>query len=258
MTGSFSFSLTGRTVLITGASSGLGWRFARIASDAGANIVVAARRLERLSQLVEEIAAVGKRALAVPLDVSSEESVIAAYDAAEQAFGVVDTVIANAGVNVEGLAATLPVDEFDAVAATNLRGVFLTAREGGRRMMARPAGQGNDGRVVIISSVTAHEAAPGLAAYAATKAGALQLGRVLAREWARSGINVNILCPGYVETELTSDWLRTDSGQRLINKFPRRRVMEADALDPLILYLSSDTCAPVTGSVFTVDDGQTL
>lgn len=258
MTSALPFDLTGRTALVTGASSGIGRGFARIVAAAGANTVVTARRADRLCELADEIGATGGRALAVPLDVSSEESVVAAYDAAEQEFGIVDTVIANAGTNSEGLAVGLPVEEFDAVVATNLRGVFLTTREAGRRMSRRPAGEGKPGRIVIISSVTARETAPGLAAYAATKAGVLQLGRVLAREWAREGINVNIVCPGYIETELTRDWFRTDSGQRLINKFPRRRVMAQDALDPLVLYLSSDACGPVTGSVFTVDDGQTL
>lgn len=257
MTPGFSFDLSGRTVLVTGASSGLGRRFARIASQAGANVVVAARRIDRLESLVAELGG-DERALAVALDVASEQSVVAAFDQAEARFGVVDTLIANAGINAEGLAVDLPAEKFDAVVATNLRGVFLTAREAGRRMIGRPDGAGKDGRVIIISSVTAHEAAPGLAAYAATKAGVLQLGRVLAREWVRSAINVNIVCPGYVETELTSDWFKSPSGQRLIAKFPRRRVMEEDALDPLILYLASDSSAPVTGSVFTLDDGQTL
>lgn len=252
------FDLTGRTVLVTGASSGLGERFARIAARAGANVVLTARRADRLRALEQEINDLGGRALAVALDVTSEESMIAAYDGAEKAFGIVDTVVANAGMNLEGLAADLPVEDFDAVLATNLRGVFLTAREGAKRMLSRPKDAGREGRVVIISSVTAFDVGPGLAAYSATKAGVLQMGRVLAREWIRSRINVNIICPGYIETDLNSDWFRTESGQRLVAKFPRRRLMDDGALDAMLLYLASDASAPVTGSVFTIDDGQTL
>lgn len=257
MTG-YSFDLRGRTILITGASSGLGRHFGRIVAQAGGNAVLAARRVAPLKCEVQTIRASGGNALAVTLDVSSEESTISAFDLAEKTFGVVDTVIANAGISAEGLATDLDVEDFDSVVSTNLRGVFLTAREGARRMTARAEGEGKDGRIVIISSVTATKAGPGLAVYSATKAGVLQMGRVLAREWIRSRINVNIICPGYVETDLTRDWFATASGQRLIGKFPRRRVMPEDALDPILLYLASDASAPVTGSVFTIDDGQTL
>lgn len=249
--------LRGRTALITGASSGLGARFARILASAGANVVLAARRVDRLELLCAQIEAEGGRAAAVSLDVADERSVVEAYDAAERAFGVVDTIIANAGVNMEGPVLQLEAGAFDNVIAVNVRGCFLTVREGARRLVAcgsRPRGA----RVVIISSVTANTVSPGLAVYSASKAAVQQLGRVLAREWVNKKINVNVLCPGYIETELTADWFKSEGGQRQIQRWPRRRLMEASSLDGLLLYLSSDASEFVTGSVFTVDDGQTL
>ncbi len=251
-----TFDLTGRTLLVTGASSGLGRRFARIAADAGANVVVAARRADRLTTLVDEIGAA--RALAVSMDVENEASVIAGYDAAERAFGVVDTVIANAGMNSEGMATDVSVEEFDKVMAVNVRGAFLTAREGARRMIAAGSKNTGRGRVVLIASIGATYVLPGLAAYCASKAAVLMLGKAMAREWANRGINVNIVCPGYIETEINTDWFVSEGGKKQVAGLPRRRLMEESDLDAVVGYLCSDAARAVTGSVFTVDDGQTL
>jgi NAD(P)-dependent dehydrogenase (short-subunit alcohol dehydrogenase family) len=253
-----AFDLTGRTVLVTGASSGVGAHLARVLSANGAHVVLAARREVLLTALRNEIEARGSRALAVEMDVADEASVKAGFDAAEAVFGRVDVVIANAGVNAPGSALALEVDDFDRIVAVNLRGVFLAAREGARRMIKLRSDETPDGRVVIISSVTAHHAPPGVAAYSATKAAVAQLGRVLAREWAGKGINVNVLCPGYMLTDLTEAHWGDPKGRALLEQFPRRRLMDLEALDPLALYLSSDASAQVTGSVFDVDDGQTL
>ncbi|MGH6780575.1 MAG: SDR family NAD(P)-dependent oxidoreductase [Sphingomonadaceae bacterium] len=254
----FSFDLGGRTVLVTGASSGLGARFAQILAASGANVVLAARRGDRLAELRDTIVRGGGRAIAVSMDVSDEASTIAAYDAAEAAFGRVTSVIANAGVNAEGPATELAIDEFDQLMAVNLRGVFLTAREGAKRMMASGSREQEDGRIVIISSITAQAVSPGLAAYSASKAAVLQMGRVLARDWARQGIGVNMICPGYIPTEINSDWFETEAGARYIAKWPRKRLMRDSDLDAMLLYLASDASRSVTGSVFTVDDGQSL
>ncbi len=251
-----SFTLTGRALLVTGASSGLGRRFARIAADAGAKVVGAARRAERLAALVEEIGA--DRAVAVAMDVESEASVIAGYDAAEKAFGPVDTVIANAGMNSEGMATDVSVEEFDKVLAVNVRGVFLTAREGARRMIAAGSKESGKGRIVLISSIGAVKVLPGLAAYCASKAAVVMMGKAMAREWVNRGVNLNIVCPGYIETEINADWFHSDGGKKQMAGFPRRRLMEESDLDPVIGYLCSDAAGAVTGSVFTVDDGQTL
>ena len=253
-----AFDLTGRTALVTGASSGIGRRLALGLAAAGAKVVVGARRGDRLAKLVAEIEAAGGHALAVTLDVAEEASVIAAYDAAEAGFGPVDTVYANAGMNNEGLALDLPIEAFDQMVAVNLRGVFLTAREAARRMIKAGSRQSGRGRIVLISSIGAHTVLPGLATYCATKAGVAMLGRSLAREWARQGININSVCPGFLETELNRDWFASEGGQKQIQDFPRKRLMVEADLDPMLLYLGSDAARAVTGSVFTLDDGQSL
>jgi NAD(P)-dependent dehydrogenase (short-subunit alcohol dehydrogenase family) len=253
-----SFDLTGRVALVTGASSGLGAHFARILAASGAAVVLAARRADRLQALEAEIKAAGGRAIAVSLDVADEASTIAAYDAAEAALGPVDTIIANAGMNAEGATTTLPIEEFDQTIAVNLRGVFLTVREGAKRLIAGGSRETQRGRIVIISSITAHSVSPGLAVYSATKAAVLQMGKVMARDWARQGVNVNMICPGYIKTELNQDWFDSEGGAKFVGTFPRKRLMEATDLDATLLYLASDASRAVTGASFTIDDGQSL
>ena len=252
------FDLSGRTVLITGASSGIGERWARLLAAAGARVVMGARRTDRLEAIQAELQAAGHQALAVAVDVASEASVIAAFDAAEAAFGPVDTVIANAGVSGEGIATELSLDDFDQTTTINLRGVFVTAREGARRMIAAGSAGTGRGRIVITSSITAFKADAGLSAYSATKAGVVQMGKVMAREWMRKGINVNMICPGYIKTEINAAWFETEGGARQIQSFPRRRLMEESDLDGPLLFLASDLSRAVTGTAVTVDDGQSL
>lgn len=248
--------LKGRTVLVTGASSGIGARFARVVAGAGASVVVGARRVDRLATVVGEIESAGGLALAVPLDVTDERSVIAAYDAGEARFGAITSIIANAGITAEGRAVDLPVEEFDRVFATNVRGVFLTAREGAKRLQA--AGRGVDGRIVLISSITGATRTNGLVAYSASKAAVTHMGSLLAKEWARTGPNVTTLSPGYIRSELAGDWFETEGGQRQMARWPRKRLLEEDALDSMLLYLLSDASVGITGADFTIDDGQSL
>jgi len=248
--------LSGRTILITGASSGIGERFARCVAAEGAAVVIGARRIDRLAVLRDEIIAAGGQALALPLDVADEASVISAYDAAEAAFGTVNGVVANAGITVEGRATELDISEFDRLFTTNVRGAFLTAREGARRMQAK--GEFDDGRIVLISSITAQMRTAGTVAYSASKAAVTHMGRVLAREWARSGPNINILSPGYIASELSTDWFESDKGKKHITLWPRRRMLEDDALNETLVYLLSDASRNVTGSDFVIDDGQSL
>jgi NAD(P)-dependent dehydrogenase (short-subunit alcohol dehydrogenase family) len=250
--------MQGRVALVTGASSGIGYRLAQQLAEAGAKVVVAARRTDRLAKLVDEIKAAGGQALAVAMDVGDEASVIAGYDAAEKAFGTVDTVYANAGMNVEAMAVDMPVEAFDQMVSVNLRGVFLTAREGAKRMMKAGFRENPRGRIVLVSSIGAHTVLPGLATYCATKAAVAMLGKSLAREWARQGINVNIICPGFIETELNEDWFHREGGQKQIQSFPRKRLMIEQDLDATLLYLGSDAARAVTGTVLTIDDGQSL
>jgi NAD(P)-dependent dehydrogenase (short-subunit alcohol dehydrogenase family) len=251
-----STALTGRTVLVTGASSGLGARFALIAAQAGACIVVGARRTDRLQKLVEAIEQGGGQAMAVPLDVSDEASVEAAFDAAEARFGTVTGVVANAGITADAPAIDLPIADFDRVFATNVRGAFLTARAAARRL--QQAGQGANGRIVLVSSITARMRTNGLVAYSASKAAVTHMGALLAKEWARTGPNVTILSPGYFPSELAGDWFETEGGRRQMSRWPRQRLLDDDALDAPLLYLLSDASAGVTGSEFVIDDGQSL
>jgi NAD(P)-dependent dehydrogenase (short-subunit alcohol dehydrogenase family) len=255
---SLPFSLAGRTALITGASSGLGAHFARLFAKAGANIVIGARRVDRVKDLAEEIEARGSGALAVAMDVTDETSITAAYDAAEARFGTVDTIIANAGTSAPGRSTDVSEQGLRMVTDTNFLGVYLTAREGARRLMAAGAKETGRGRIILIGSITAHLTGEGDSAYAATKAAVAHLGRNLAREWVRQGINVNTIQPGYIQTEIAGDFFQTDYGKAKIAAFHRKRMQPMDSLDPLMLYFASDASAAVTGSVIDVDDGQSL
>ncbi|KPP95424.1 SDR family NAD(P)-dependent oxidoreductase [Erythrobacter sp. HL-111] len=249
---SITVDLSGRTALVTGASSGLGARFGRILAANGARVALGARRRDRLEALAAEI---GPNAAAIAMDVAHEADVIAGYDAAEAAFGTVDTVIANAGIDGAGLMTEISEAEIERTLAINLKGAILTAREGARRMMA--AGVTN-GRIVLVASITAFEPSPGLVAYAASKAGVVQAARSMAREWARAGICVNTISPGYIRTAINDEWFDTEGGRKQIARFPRKRLMEESGLDGPVLFLCSDAAEFVTGADFVLDDGQTL
>lgn len=258
MTAVPQFDLTGRVALVTGASSGFGAHFSRLLAAAGAAVVMGARRADRLAALEAEIRAAGGKALAVSLDVADEAATVAAYDAAEAAFGTVDTIVANAGIADDQLAVKVDMDAFDRVVATNLRGPFLTVREGARRLIAAGSAEREHGRVVIIGSITSKKAFSGSTPYSATKAGVTHMARLMAREWARKGINVNVIEPGYFPTEITGELMESDLGDLLLKTFPRRRWCEIPAMDVPLLYLCSELSRYVTGSTITVDDGQLL
>ncbi len=251
-------SLSGRTCLITGASSGLGAHFAKLTAQAGARVIVAARRVDRVELLAESIRAAGGQALAVPMDVSDEASVIAAYDSAEAAFGLVDTIIANAGVSSPGRSTEVSLAGLQSVLDTNILGVMLTSREGARRLVAGGSRASGKGRIVLIGSITADMTGQGETMYAASKAAVAHMGRNLAREWVRMGINVNVIQPGYIETDLAGEWFDSEGGKAQIAGFPRRQLQPIRSLDAPILYLCSDESAQTTGAVFTIDDGQSL
>ncbi len=250
--------LTGRAALVTGASSGIGRHLSLSLARAGARVAACARRADRLADLVDEIEAAGGQAIAVAMDVEDEASVIAGFDDAEAAFGTVETVYANAGMNIEGLALDLPMAAWDQIMGVNCRGVFITAREAARRMKAAGSHETGRGRIVLMSSMGAHTVLPGLTAYCASKAAVVMMGKSLAREWARPGLSVTVACPGFLETELNSDWFARDGGKAQVASWPRKRLMREDDLDPLLLYLGSDAAGAVTGASFDIDDGQSL
>ena len=250
---SISVDLSGRRALITGASSGLGARFGRVLAANGAKVALGARRVERLAALAGEI---GPAAAAIAMDVGQETDIIAGFDAAEAAFGgVIDTVIANAGVDGAGMITAMSEADIAHTLTVNLTGAILTAREGAKRMMAAGVTRG---RIVLVASITAFEASPGLVAYSASKAGVVQAARSMAREWARAGICVNTISPGYIRTAINADWFETDAGRKQIARFPRKRLMGEEGLDAPLLFLCSDAAEFVTGADFVLDDGQTL
>ena len=188
------------------------------------------------------------------LDVTKVEEIETALEAAERELGDINILINNAGMNVEALPADVTPEGFDTMFDTNVRGAFFMAQACGRRMIAR--GQG--GRIINIASIGAQRVLPGLTIYCMTKAAVGMMTQSLAREWARHQINVTALCPGFIETELNSDWFQSEGGQKQIKSFPRRRLGQESDLDGMLLLLASDHSRFITGSLITLDDGQSL
>jgi NAD(P)-dependent dehydrogenase (short-subunit alcohol dehydrogenase family) len=248
--------LSGRICLITGASSGFGAHFARLIAGEGARVVLGARRVERVQALAGEVGT--DRALAVAMDVTDEASIIAAYDAAEAAFGPVDTVIANAGVSETGRATDIPAATLKGLFDTNLLGVYLTAREGAKRMMAAGSREHGRARILLVGSMGAIAPFPGGTAYCASKAAVASLGRSFAGEWVRQGVNVNVIQPGFIDTELAGGWFATEGGKAQIASFPRRRMQPIASLDEPVLFFCSDASLHTTGAILSIDDGQSL
>jgi len=244
------FDLSGKTALVTGASSGLGAHFAKCLGEAGAAVVLAARRADRLQSLQAELANTGIKAKTIDLDVTSSDSVAAALDAA----GPIDVLVNNAGISIVKPALEMPEKDWDAVVDTNLRGAWLMAQGAARRWVAdkRP------GSIVNIGSILGLRTIGQVAPYNASKAGLIHLTRALAMEWARYQIRVNAICPGYIETEMNSAFWRTPGGQRLIERIPQRRIGQPEHLDGALLLLASDAGTFMTGSVITVDGGHTV
>ncbi|HAH11727.1 MAG TPA: short-chain dehydrogenase [Alphaproteobacteria bacterium] len=245
-----SFDLNGRRALVTGATSGLGERFAHVLVAHGAEVIVTGRREDRLRNLVETITRGGGVAIAQRLDVTEASSLHACVSAS----GPVDVLVNNAGLNVQARADDLSEADYDLIMNTNVKGAFLMAQAIGRTMIAR--GQG--GRIINVASIGAFKALPGLTAYSMSKAAVAMMTQGLAREWARHDINVNALCPGFILTELNQAWFQTEGGRKQVQGFPRRRLGTPEDLDGLLLFLASSHSRFVTGSLFTADDGQLL
>jgi len=240
--------LDGRTALVTGASSGLGRHFAALLARRGAHVLLAARRREALEDACDEIARAGGSAAALTLDVTDEGSVAAAFAGLAT---VPDIIVNNAGISGGGPALDIDAAAFDRVVDTNLRGAFLVAKAAAATMCA--AGKG--GAIVNVASILGHRVAGGLSAYAASKAGLVHLTRALALEWARYGIRVNALCPGYIETDLNRDFFASDAGQALIRRIPQRRLGTPEELDGPLLLLAGEAGRYITGASLAVDGG---
>lgn len=240
------FRLGGKRALITGASGGLGLHFAKVLADAGAEVVLTARRKEALQSGVDALVQSGANASARLLDVRDPAAVEAAF--AGEAF---DIVVNNAGVAHDGAALETTESDWSRVIDTDLSGVFRVAQAAARRMKA----DGRAGAIVNIASIVGVRVAGNLAAYAAAKAGVLQLTRALALEWARHGIRVNALCPGYIETDLNRDFFASDAGVSLLRRVPQRRLGQMRDLDGPLLLLASDAGRFMTGAEIVVDGG---
>lgn len=245
------FALAGRTALITGASDGLGAGFARILHEAGAGVILAARRTGRLEALAAEL---GERAWAFPLDVREEASVTACFEAIDRAGLAPDILINNAGIARPRRALEIPAEEWDEVLGVNLRGAFLVARETARRLVAaqRP------GSIVNIASILGLRVAQEVASYNAAKAALIHLTRSLAVEWARHRIRVNALAPGYIETEMNRTFFASPAGEAMIKRIPLRRLGTLEDLAGPLLLLASPAGAFMTGAVVVVDGGHAV
>ena len=248
------FSLAGRTALVTGASSGLGRHFAQTLAAAGAKVAVAARRADRLKTLADEIAAAGGTAHAVAIDVTDPGSVVRGFDAAEAELGPVSVLINNAGIPSSSYFLKMPETEWRSVLDVNLDGVFRVGQEAAKRMAKR----GEGGSIINISSVLGFGVIKTLSPYAVSKAAVIQLTKAMALEFARDGIRVNAIAPGYIATEMNTEFLASDSGQKLLAKVPMVRAGELQELDGPLLLLASRAGSFMTGSVITVDGGTLL
>ena len=254
MTSAAMFDLTGKVALVTGASSGLGARFAEILSDNGAAVVLVARRADRLAGIKARIEQAGGRAVAIEADVRDRGAMRAAFDAAERTFGTVTILINNAGVAHAGRAVELAEEEWRRILSTDLDAVFYWSQEAARRMLAA----GTSGAIVNIASVLGLGVDKGVVAYATAKAGVIQLTKALALELAFKGIRVNSIAPGWIVTELNRDYLESEKGKALTREIPIGRFGQERDLDGPLLLLVSDAGRFVTGATIVADGGQSV
>ncbi|MCC5985252.1 MAG: SDR family oxidoreductase [Rhodobacteraceae bacterium] len=245
------FSLTGKVALVTGASGTLGARFAETLAGAGAAVVLAARRTEAMEPLRARLVTAGARAMVVSLDVTDPAAVTAAFGAAEAELGPVDILVNNSGIAEPGAALEQSEAVWARIFAVNLDGARRMALEAARRMVAR--GQG--GAVINVASILGLRQGAGVSAYATTKAALIQMTRQHALEWARHGIRVNALAPGYIETDLNRAYFSGPHGQAMIKRIPQRRLGAPQDLDGPLLLLASDAGGFMTGSVLVADGG---
>ena len=245
------FDLTGKTALVTGASSGLGSHFAQTLTQAGANVVLAARRTDRLKAQAKAIKNAHTQISWVPLDVTQKASVEAAFSSSVDTHGQIDIVVNNAGVAFQGLALDICEQAWDGVMDTNLKGAWLVAQQAGRCMVSNATG----GTIINIVSILGQRVMGGVAPYAAAKAALEHLTRVLAYEWARHSIRVNAIAPGYIVTDMNREYLASPLGEKAKAKIPQKRFGQPHDLDGPLLLLASDASSYMTGSTIVADGG---
>jgi NAD(P)-dependent dehydrogenase (short-subunit alcohol dehydrogenase family) len=255
----YEIDLSGRVALVTGASSGLGAQFAKTLAKAGAAVVLASRRMDKLRDLCHEIEAEGGDAHAVQLDVTNTASIKAAVAHAETEVGSIDILINNSGVSTTQRIQDVSEDDYDFVFGTNTKGAFFVAQEVGKRMLARAKGAApgtyTGGRIVNIASMAGLKVLPQIGVYCMSKAAVVHMTRAMAIEWGKYGINVNAICPGYIDTEINHHHWQTEQGQKLVSMLPRKRVGKPEDLDALLVMLCSDQSHFVNGAIIAADDG---
>ena len=245
------FEVHDHHILVTGGSSGFGRHFARFLASNGAKVTLAARRAEALASAVAEIKATDGKAQSVMLDVTNADGINRALEQAEEKFGPIQAVVNNAGVTATKPALDQDERAWDSVVDTNLKGVWLVAQAAAKRMIANKV----KGSIVNIASILGMRVAGAVAPYAISKAGVIQMTKALALEWARYGIRVNALAPGYFATELNDDFFESEHGKALIKRVPQRRLGQLSELDGPLLLLISNAGSFMTGSVVVVDGG---
>ncbi len=256
---SYSIDLEGRVALVTGASSGLGAQFAKTLAKAGACVVLAARRVERLKALRAEIEAEGGDAHVVAMDVTDIDSIKAAVARAETEVGTLDILINNSGVSTTQRLVDVTPEDFDFVMDTNVRGAFFVAQEVGKRMVARARGAApgtyTGGRIVNVASMAGLRVLSQIGVYAMSKAAVIHMTRAMALEWGKFDINVNAICPGYIDTEINHHHWQTEQGRKLVELLPRKRVGLPQDLDTTLLMLCAKESRFINGAVIQADDG---
>ncbi|MCV0438123.1 MAG: SDR family oxidoreductase [Hydrogenophaga sp.] len=255
----YSLDLSGRVALVTGASGGLGEQFAKTLARAGAAVVLASRRTDRLMALRAHIEAAGGDAHVVAMDVTDRASVKAAVAHAETEVGAIDILVNNSGVSTTQRLQDVTEEDYDYIFDTNTKGAFFVAQEVGRRMLARANGAAPGtyvgGRIINIASMAGLKVLPQIGVYCMSKAAVVQMTKAMAVEWGRFGINVNAICPGYIDTEINHHHWQTEQGKKLINMLPRKRVGVPTDLDAVLVMLCSTESHFINGAVIAADDG---
>jgi hypothetical protein len=256
---SYDIDLSGRVAFVTGASSGLGAQFARTLSNAGAGVVLAARRVERLKTLRAEIESMGGDAHVVELDVTDPDSIKSAVAHAETEMGTIDILVNNSGVSTTQKLVDVSPDDYDYVMGTNTRGAFFVAQEVAKRMIARSVGAApgtfTGGRIVNVASMAGMKVLGQIGVYCMSKAAVIHMTRAMALEWGKYGINVNALCPGYIDTEINHHHWQTEAGKKLMNMTPRKRVGKPADLDSALMMLCANQSHFINGAILSADDG---
>ena len=255
----YSLDLSGRVALVTGASGGLGAQFAKTLSRAGAAVVLASRRMDKLKDLRAYIEAEGGAAHVVELDVTDHDSIKSAVAHAETEVGPIDVLINNSGVSTTQRLQDVAEDDYDFIFNTNVKGAFFVAQEVGKRMLARSRGVAPGGfsgaRIINIASMAGLRVLPQIGVYCMSKAAVIQMTKAMALEWGKYGINVNAICPGYIDTEINHHHWETEQGKKLVQMLPRKRIGKPEDLDALLVMLASPQSYFVNGAVIAADDG---